>query len=183
MRSFIFAGRLLATLAGVLVVVAALPAQSGGLANNQISNTDLAFVQAALLHNELHTTLAKTASDQASTEQVREFAKQMAADHTKFNKELLKLTATKGIIVPTGEQNKTVKALVEKYGELKGEAFDRQYLRQTVVELGQAVTNLSGEAKTGEADYLRSYATKALPIYRQHLQTAEKLEKELKDKK
>jgi putative membrane protein len=182
MRHFIRNTTTLATLM-LLWCGSALPAQQGNSVEAQLSNTDMAFVQSAILHNHLHTSLAKKAMDHASQEKVREFAKQMAADHTKFNKELLALTAEKGIVVPTAEPNKTVQALVEKYSDLKGAAFDRQYLRQTVVEMGQAVTNLNGEAKAGEADYLRKYAAKALPVYREHLQTAEKLEKELKEQK
>lgn len=183
MRSTIRVAVTFAALPLLLIPCLSTAAQQGNVAEAQISNTDMNFVQAAVLHNSLHVSLANRALEHASTEKVREFARPMAADHAKFNKELLALTAAKGIVVSGTEPNKTVQALVEKYADLKGEAFDRQYLRQTVVEMGQTVSLLNGQAKAGEADWLRKYAAKALPIYRQHLETAEKLEKELKERK
>jgi len=154
MRHFIRNSPTLATLT-LLWYGSASPAQQGNSVESQLSNTDMTFVQSAILHNNLHSSLARKAMEHASQEIVREFAEQLAADHTNFNKELLALTAEKGIVVPAAESNKTVQAPVEKYADLKREDFDRQYLRQTVVEMGQAVTNLNGEAKAGEADFLR----------------------------
>jgi len=153
------------------------------LAEAKISNSDLAFVQTVVHVSQLQAQLGRAAQKNASSAQVREFAGRLAADQERFTRDLLALMTEQGIVVPGVDQKTGIQALIaKKFSGLQDQAYDRQYLRMAMDDLRQMQTLLTGEAKSGEAAYLRSFAARALPTIQQHLKATEPLDQELQEK-
>ncbi|MBV8094281.1 MAG: DUF4142 domain-containing protein [Acetobacteraceae bacterium] len=63
----------------------------------------------------------------------------------------------------------------EKLSKLSGTQFDRAYAQDQVSDHKKSVELFQREATSGQAQQLKAYAQKMLPILRQHLQMAQEL--------
>ena len=121
--------------------------------------------------------LALTASQNP---QVKKFAQQMIADHTKAHNELKKIAQAKKVELPA-EPDMAQKAKATTLKALSGDTFDKQYIQhagendhQNTLELLQKVQ------KEGKDKELQAYASKTLPVVQSHLKMAQNLEKQMK---
>jgi putative membrane protein len=105
----------------------------------------------------------------------KDFAQQMIDDHSKANKELLKLAEQKGLDVP-----KTLKADDQaKLDALKGQSGDvlqKTYDDQQRTAHQDAITLFRQEAAQGQDPDLKQFAAKTLPTLEKHANHLMKLE-------
>jgi uncharacterized protein (DUF305 family) len=66
-------------------------------------------------------------------------------------------------------------ALHTKLSKLKGAEFDRQYIQAMVKDHAKAVELFEKQSKSSTDAALQGYATKNLPLIKQHYQMAQKL--------
>jgi putative membrane protein len=116
----------------------------------------------------------------ATSGQVKAFAKQIVADHTKANEELLTAIKGKGVQVPSSRSSMH-KATVEKFQQQdKGKNFDRDYMEQMVEDHKADVQLFEAAADDENLDLdLRSYAKRVLPTLRDHLKQAQTIQSKL----
>ena len=128
--------------------------------------------------------LGKLAEQRATDPGVKAFAKQIVADHTKANKELIALAKKKGVTLP-GDQGwssgkpKTM-AGDEKMSEIAaktGADFDRAYLDYMVDDHNQDIAAFQKAADGASDADVKVWAAKMLPVLRAHLQQAQTLKK------
>jgi len=120
--------------------------------------------------------LGRLASEKASSEQVKEFAKKMVDDHSKANDELKSIASTKNITLPSDTDSKH-KATIDRLSKMSGEAFDRAFAQDMLSNHKKAVSAFRSESKSGKDPEVKAFAAKTLPTLEGHLKQAEDLNK------
>lgn len=109
---------------------------------------------------------------------VKAFAQQMVADHTKANAELAQIAKTKKLEVATDAELKNkAKALILKQRD--GESFDEAYANNQVMAHKEAIELFKEGLNTEDAD-INAYAKATLPKLEHHLQMAQALQTKTK---
>jgi len=175
-RSRILAAALLlcATGSASMAQDAASSAQSNAAAKE--------FVEKAGTGGLAEVEMGELGAQKAKNGQVKAFAKQMVADHTKANQELLSAIKGKGMQVPSSRTD-AHKAMIEKFQQQDvGKNFDRAYMEQMVEDHKAAVELFESAADNDGLDInLRGYAKQTLPVLRDHLKQAQTIESKLTD--
>ena len=139
---------------------------------------DQDFVTKAAQGGIAEVAAGKVASKRASNDDVKMFAKMMVDDHTKANKELMKLAGKKyDVPKKTDEEHEKELATLKK---LTGVVFDRTYMAGQVKDHKEAVELFAKEAKDGSDPELKKWAEKTLPALRKHLKKAQEVHGKLK---
>ena len=115
----------------------------------------------------------KLALEKSQSDDVKSFAQKMIDDHTKAQQELQTLADGKGVKLPA-EPDAKHKAMAKMMSALKGDAFDKRYLKQGGLNDHENAHKLLErvEAKAKDAD-LQAYAAKTITAVDQHLSLAE----------
>lgn len=145
---------------------AAMDAKSGA------PSPDAPFVKTAAMDGMAEVDLGEMAAKNAASNDVKEFAQRMVADHSKANDELKTIASQKNVPLPTALDAKH-KATQEKFSKLKGAAFDRAYMMHMITGHKEAVALFQREAKTGKDSDLKAFAEKILPTIQEHLKLAQ----------
>jgi putative membrane protein len=133
------------------------------------------FVHKAAAAGMAEVELGQLASNQGSSDAVKQFGQQMVRDHSAADDKLKQLAQQQNITLPTAlppDKQSTADMLRRK----SGTAFDRAYAAQMVRDHEKAV----GLFRTAAADNqlpedLRRYAKDTLPTLEHHLQEAQQL--------
>ena len=152
-----------------------------GSAHAQPAPTDAQIASIVVTANQVDIDTAKLAESQASSKEVKEFAKRMISDHTRVNKQATEL-AQKLKIKP--ESNSTSENL-KKGGEenlaklktLQGAAFDRAYIEHEI-QYHQAVIEMLDKTLIPSAQNaeLKTLLTQARPTFVSHLEHAKQVQ-------
>jgi putative membrane protein len=176
-----------------LVLVAALLCATGGVAMAQETATSAQpattaqtgaaakeFVEQAGTSGLAEVEMGELGAKKATNGQVKAFAKQVVADHTKANQELVTASKGKGVQVPSS-RTALHKATIEKFQQQEaGKSFDRDYMEQMVEDHKAAVELFETAADDEKLDLdLRTYAKRVLPTLRDHLKQAQAIQSKL----
>jgi putative membrane protein len=138
----------------------------------KISNSDKQFVIEAAQGGMAEVSLGQLATKRAISKDVRQYAQDMIADHTKANAELMKLATQKGITVPKNMDAKG-QALMTQLSKLSGKSFDQAYMKEAGVKShAEQVALFQRQAQQGGDPQLKAFAAKTLPTVQEHLQMA-----------
>jgi putative membrane protein len=141
-------------------------------ADEKLSPGDQQFMQDASQAGATEIAASKLALANSSNPQVKKFAQQMIADHTKLARSLDVVATAKGLGTSPGADS----ALVGKLQGLKGDDFDKAYIEQVAVGGHEkAVELFQKESESGNDPQLKGAATRALPVIRHHLAMAQQL--------
>lgn len=113
-------------------------------------------------------TISKIGVEHATDADLKKFSEQMIADHTKANRELMDLAATKGIALPTALDVKT-QFCGQSLAGLSGKDFDNCYAKAQFLAHMDAVSEFETEAERGQDPEIKTWAAKTLPKIKQHL--------------
>ena len=178
-----------------LVLVAALLCATGGASMAQDTATSAQsatteqssaaakeFVAQAGTSGLAEVEMGELGAKKATNGQVKAFAKQIVADHTKANEELVTVSKGKGVQVPSSRTS-LHKATIEKFQQQEaGKNFDRDYMEQMVQDHKADVELFETAADDEKLDFvLRNYATATLPALRDHLKQAQTIQSKLAD--
>jgi putative membrane protein len=145
----------------------------------KVSRADQRFIKDAAAGGMMEVELGKVAADKATNDKVKQFGRRMQEDHSKANDELKKIAAEKGVEVPTALEGKHKKT-VDRLSKLSGEDFDRQYMRAMVDDHKEDLEKFQREADKGTDPAVKQFASKHVPILKQHLELAQTTNKELR---
>jgi putative membrane protein len=126
--------------------------------------------------------VATLALTKATSTRVKQFAQMMVDDHGSANTELKALAAQKNIILPDVMSEKCQK----KYYDLdqkKAEDFDKEYVDLMIKDHKDDIDKFEKEADKGEDGEVKSWAAGKLATLRHHLEEAERIKDDLKNKK
>jgi putative membrane protein len=119
--------------------------------------------------------LAQLAQQKATSNEVKEFAKQLEQDHSKANEELKTLAQQKNINLPS-EAGAKHQNQISKFNNLSGDKFDKEYVKAMVSEHKKKVKEFQKQSDRSMDSNVKEFAAKTLPTLQTHLQKAEELQ-------
>jgi putative membrane protein len=136
---------------------------------------DHAFVSDALQGDLGEIQLAQLAQQKSQSEDVKQFAQKLAADHSQMNEKWFEPEAKHfNLSVPKGPSKKA-KKLMSKLQGLSGAEFDKEYITAMVKDHQDDLKKFKEEAEASQDPALKQVAQQGAGIISQHLQLAEKV--------
>jgi putative membrane protein len=99
----------------------------------------------------------------------------MIQDHSKTSDALRNAAEASGMPAPPPSMSSDQSMMLYSLQSLRGDAFDRAYVKQQILAHQQALAVTQSYASSGPDKNLRGAAAEALPIIRRHLDMAEKM--------
>jgi putative membrane protein len=160
----------LSLLAALLVTTLTALAQSDATATK--------FLTDAIRLNLAEVKMGELADQRGKSKDVRDYAKQLIDDHTLGLQKASALAKVHGVTPPTEPPADAIKAH-EAMSKLSGEAFDREFASHMVEGHQKAIAMFTEQTKDGGNPDVAELASATLPTLRQHLATAQSIEKSL----
>jgi putative membrane protein len=151
-------------------------------AQNMITDKDADFIRKAGIGGMLEVRLGHLARTNGASPEVKQLGEQMVLDHSKWNDELKVLASRKNVTLPADLDEKAQKT----YNDLsakQGEEFDKAYTKCMVKDHKKDVCLFKKEAKKGQDQELRAWASQTLPKLEHHKEMAKQTCKKVKEKK
>ncbi|MDX5437295.1 MAG: DUF4142 domain-containing protein [Pontibacter sp.] len=141
---------------------------------------DALFVAEAASASMLQVQLGEAASGMAVSPEVQGLAKEMVQAHQNILNDLRGVTDQSNFVLPTtlGEAHHEV---YEEVTSKSGITFDLAYLNQIIKLNKNLVDRYDDMAEHGQVMELRQYASKQLPLLRQHEEILDRLEDSIDD--
>ena len=144
---------------------------------SKVDGDGAAFMDTAAVGGMMEVDLGKLALEKSANAQVKEFAAQMVADHTKVGADLKAVAAQLEHLLPK-TYPADVKAHMEAMKKLSGKEFDKHYMDMMVndhvktLNLFRSASSLNGKIK--------DFAARTLPVLEKHHQMATQINASLK---
>jgi len=129
---------------------------------------DESFFKTASQANLAEIAAGKLAETKGNSK-VKSLGKQMVADHTTAQNELVALAKKQNISIPMSSDEDHKQALAE-LDKLSGKSFDSAYMASQLADHKTAVALFSEESVNGTDPGAKAFATKYLPKLKMHLQ-------------
>ena len=140
-----------------------------------LNSDDSDFLKKAAKGGMAEVELGKLAYEKAASPDVKAFADMVVKDHTKANRQLMALAASKKVELPSG---KGLSADVSSahLKMLSGKSFDDAYVKNMVDDHKEDIADFQKEAETAKDPEVRAFAKKTLPTLQSHLSKIEKIQ-------
>src|SRR5205807_4320054 len=96
-------------------------------------------------------------------------------DHKRANVSLGPIVETKKVRLPH-EMSREDRQTYDKFLHLKGKAFDREFIDHLVKDHEKDVALYEAQAREVKDRHLKDYINKTMPVIKEHLRTARKLQ-------
>jgi putative membrane protein len=149
-----------------IIVIAALLMPLAALA--AAGSPDESFYKKAAEGGLSEVELGQLASDKSPDPDVKNFGAMMVKDHTAANQKLQALAASKGVSLPSKPSIGQM-ATKTKLDVLKGDTFDKSYIKSQVKAHEETVELLKKEISSGQDDDAKAWARSVLPTVQSHL--------------
>ena len=163
---------LLTAIAAVALSPAPAIAQTAPKAGGTVAAGDHAFVKEAAAGGLAEVDFGKLAKDKGSSADVKQFGERMATDHGKANDELRQWAQQKNLTLPT-ELDAKHKATHDRLAKLSGDAFDKAYMHEMLLDHKQDVAKFKQESRAAQDPDLKTWAAQTLPTLEDHLKMAQ----------
>jgi putative membrane protein len=138
--------------------------------------SDQKFIDMAAQTDMLEAHLGKLAEDHAASQDVKNYAEMLIADHTTDYQQLTALASKAGLTVPTG-LDAAHNTMIAPFEKLKGAAFDTRYVHTMIAGHTEAIGVYTKESTDAQNADLKTYAGATLPTLQKHLDAAKDLSK------
>lgn len=167
----------IAMLGAVAIAVGTLAGSPAQAQSAKLASADAGMIKDIAQANIAEVESGKVALEKSQNADVKKFAQMMIDDHSKALTEVQDLATTKNVKLPTGPDAKH-KAVMLEFKALKGDTFDKRYIKQAGVGDHEATDKLlkKTQANAKDAD-LKALAGKMLPVVEGHLQHARDMAK------
>lgn len=145
---------------------------------NQPNQNDRLFVYEATIGGNAEVDFGQLAEQKGRSAAVKDFARQMVADHGKANQQLAQLAQAANIPQPR-ELDEEHRAMRSRLEQLSGAEFDLAYIRGQVGDHQEAAQLFEWEIGSGQDPQLKGFASQVLPIVLRHLEMARAVEYQL----
>ena len=161
--------------AGVFVV-----AMTTSIANAEDKKPiDNDFVDKVSSSGRVEVELAKIAQVRATNDEVRKFAAKLHEDHSKANNDLLIIVSDERIPIPEKPLPEHEKHLQHLTSE-KVKDFDKEYMKMMVESHEKSVELFTKASKEAKNEKVKKFAEKTLPVIKEHLSMAKKINEKMK---
>ncbi len=136
-----------------------------------------AFVKNELEGDDAEVELGQLAQQKSQSNDVKQFAQKMVADHSQMNDKWFKPVAKQlGVSEPKGPSKKEKKE-IEKLQGLSGTDFDNEYIKTMVQDHQKDLKDFQNEADVATDPNVKLVAQQGTKVISQHLELAEQLAK------
>ncbi|MEJ8757697.1 DUF4142 domain-containing protein [Pontibacter sp. H259] len=149
--------------------------QKAGINNME---NDAMFAAEAASANMLHLQLSQEAIARGVSPEVKSMAQKMQEAHEQMLTELQDLSTKGNLVLPQTLGNEHQEVLKEVTSK-EGIAFDLAYIREVRYLHDQLLSRFEDMAENGVSMDVKQYASRQLPLIKQHLEQAEALEKKV----
>lgn len=136
--------------------------------------TDQQFVDMVAQTDMLEAHLGQMAQNQASAQDVKDYAQMLITDHTSDYQKLESLAEKSNLTVSKGLDAAHDK-MIAPFEKLNGAAFDHRYIHEMIEGHTKALDVYKREASDATSADLREYASETLPTLQKHLDGAKDL--------
>ena len=133
-----------------------------------MKSADATFAMKAAQGGLAEVKMGKLAADKGNSADVKAFGQQMVDDHSKANDDLKSVAEKENMTLPA-DVNAHQRAMYNRLEKLSGEAFDRAYIRDMVMDHEEDVKEFQKEANNGKEDQIKAFASRTLPVIQGHL--------------
>ena len=140
------------------------------------ATSDQAFVTMAAQTDMTEAHLGQLAANQASSQDVKDFAQMLVTDHTNDYNQLTATAQKAGLTVPNGIDAQH-QHMIAPFEKLKGKMFDRRFAHDMVMGHETAIAAYDKESRDGQNADLKAYAKQDLPTLEKHKTAAQGLAK------
>jgi putative membrane protein len=147
-------------------------------APHQPNDNDRLFVQAATIGGKAEVEFGQLAGQKGHSQAVKDFGRQMVADHGKANQQLMQLAQPANIPQPDRLDDEH-KAMREQLDKLSGPEFDLAYIRGQIADHQKTAQLVEWEIGSGQDPQLKGFASQILPVVLHHLEMASAIEYQL----
>ena len=161
----------------MLLTLGVLCGKSALAVNNDV---DTAFAPMAVRSGLAEVQDAQLAVEKTKNKEINRFAQRMIKDHSEANQDLGNILASKkDLYQPSGARvSGTEQTRDGSLRNLEGKAFEQAYIQRQIQMHETAVKSFEHEAEAGADLDVRAFATKHLPMLREHLTMAKAVETE-----
>jgi putative membrane protein len=136
---------------------------------------DAEFVKMAASSGMHEVEISKLATTKARNDEVKKFAQKLVEDHTKANEGLKEAAKAANLPVPEKMLADHQKA-VDRFKEYKGTNFDADFVKHAVTSHEKSVVLFGRAAKEAKNERIKAFAEKTLPVIKEHLEMAKKIQ-------
>ena len=145
--------------------------------DDKVASGDRKFIEQAAGSGMFEVQVSQLATSRAKSPDVKSFASMLVDHHTKANDELTQLANAKGVELPAAPP-RAMRNEVEGLAKKNGGDFDKDFIKNVGIKAHEkdikAFEKASKDVKDPE---LKAWVTKTLPTLKEHLASAQKLEK------
>ncbi len=141
----------------------------------QNMRNDALFMAEAASANQLQIQLGEEALEKAVSPEVNGLARQMVQNHRQMQEELQAVATQANLVLPS-ELGRAHNKSMERVNSHSGIAFDLAYVDEIVDQQKQLIRRYEDMAKNGVSMEVKVFASKQLPLLRNHLTMAELIE-------
>jgi putative membrane protein len=145
--------------------------------SSQLNKADAEFMQTAASAGQYEVMSSELASSKASSNDVKQFAGRMIADHTKANSEQRTLANKKSLVLPEVMLPRH-KQMYDRLKNLSGKEFDTAYINQQTQAHNEAVNLFEKASRDSTDPEVKAWAKNTLPVLQQHQQHVAGLRKQ-----
>ncbi len=135
---------------------------------------DATFVKKAAIIGMAEVQMGNLALRKGTTQGLKDYGRMLVMDHTRANQQLLAIAMKKNFTVPRMVDQKH-RDMAEKLATMDAQKFDKAFLHHMIEGHHKAIKLFKEEARDGQDQSLKSFATVALPVLEKHLKMAERL--------
>lgn len=165
-----------ASMSGQSSSSSSMSSNSSSDSSKQLSAADKNFVMKAAQGGMAEVELGQLATQNAKSDEVKQFGQRMIDDHTKANEQLKQVAQQKGVTLPTDLSAKD-KADKDRFSKLKGEQFDKAYMQHMVMDHKKDVAEFKKESTSAKDSDVKDFAAQTLPTLEDHLKQAQQVYK------
>lgn len=151
-----------------------------GIKAGSLHAKDVKFVTMANSSNTMELQLSQLALQKASSQSVKDFAKMMVDHHSMAGQEMKTMLSAKGATIPDSAMLSRHRMNMEMLQPMQGADFDKAYMRIMVDAHEEDVDEYEDETTDARDADIRTFATRMLPILRQHYAHSKEVRKQVK---
>jgi len=144
--------------------------------DDKVAKGDRKFIEKAAGGGMFEVQAGQLATTRAKSPDVKSYAGMLVDQHTKANDELTQLANAKGVELPAAPPRK-MRREIDQLGKKNGDAFDKEFLKTAVKDHKDDIKDFEKASKDLKDPEVKAWATKTLPVLKEHLAQAQKLQK------
>jgi putative membrane protein len=144
--------------------------------DDKVAKGDRKFIEKAAGGGMFEVQAGQLATTHAKSPEVKSYAGMLVDQHTKANDELTQLANAKGVELPAAPPRK-MRREIDQLGKKNGDAFDKEFIKTAVKDHKEDIKDFEKATKDVKDPELKAWATKTLPVLKEHLAQAQKLQK------